>query len=138
MRKDHYEKINFHNIINAFYINRLYRICGVRWVPTAGMNEHGLFSSLQYQCPMIEGTPVPSPDQLYIYQLFSTAINDYSSVIELECIIDLVELINLYDLTLHTLIADPSGNALIAEAGDGENLITGIKNMEIELLSPRV
>ncbi|MCK5117106.1 MAG: hypothetical protein KAR44_10930 [Candidatus Aegiribacteria sp.] len=96
------------------------------WVPTVGMNEHGVFSSLQYQCPMIEGTPEPEPDQLYIYQLFNTAINDCSAVNELECLLDSLELINLYDLTLHALIADPSGNALIAEAGDGENLITGI------------
>ncbi len=96
------------------------------WVPTVGMNEHGLFSSLQYQCPMIEGTPHQSPGELYIYQLFNTAINDCSLLYELECVIDSVELINLYDLTLHTLIADTSGNALIAEAGEGENLITGI------------
>jgi len=96
------------------------------WLPAAGMNEHGIFSSLQYQCPMIEGTPMRSPDQLYIYQLFITAINDYSSLDEVECIIDSVELINLHDLTLHTLIADTAGNALIAEAGNGENLITRI------------
>ena len=96
------------------------------WVPTVGMNEHGLFSSLQYQCPMIEGTQELSEGQLYVYQLFHAAINDCVSVYEVECIIDSAELVNLYDLTLHTLIADPLGNALIAEAGDGENLITGI------------
>lgn len=96
------------------------------WIPAAGMNEHGLFSSLQYQCPMIEGTPHQSQGELYIYQLFNAAINDCSLLYELECIIDSVELINLYDLTLHTLIADTSGNALIAEAGEGENLITGM------------
>ncbi len=103
-----------------------YNTDGLFWVPVAGMNEHGLFSSLQYQCPMIEGTPEQSPDQLQIHQLFGTAINEYSSMDEVECIIDSMELINLYDLTLHALIADPSGNALIAEAGDGENLITRI------------
>ncbi len=96
------------------------------WIPTVGMNEHGLFASLQYQCPMIEGMSLQSESQLYIYQLFNRAINDYSSIDEVEFIIDSVELVNLYDLTLHALIADPSGKALIAEAGDGENLITGI------------
>ena len=74
---------------------------------------------------MIEGTPVPSPDQLYIYQLFIAAINNCSSIDEVECLIDSAKLINLYELTLHTLVADISGNALIAEAGNGENLITG-------------
>jgi len=97
-----------------------------RWVPTVGMNEHGLFSSLQYQYPMIEGISVPSQDQLYIYQLFIAAINDCYSIDEVKCIIDSVELINLYDLTLHALIADPSGSALIAEAGNSENLVTAI------------
>lgn len=96
------------------------------WIPTVGMNEHGLFSSLQYQCPMIEGTPRQSEEQLYIYQLFNTATNGCASVDEAECIINSVELVNLYDLTLHVLIADPFGDALVAETGDGENLITRI------------
>lgn len=96
------------------------------WVPTAGMNEHGIFSSLQYQCPMIEGTASLSEDQLYIYQLYSRAVSSCTSIDEIERIIESYELVNMYDLTLHTLIADLSGNALIAEAGDGENLITRI------------
>lgn len=96
------------------------------WIPTVGMNEYGLFSSLQYQCPMIEGTPQQSEGQLFIYQLFNTVINSCASVDEVECIIDSVELVNLCDLTLHVLISDPFGDALIAETGDGENLITRI------------
>jgi len=107
------------------------------WVPTVGMNEYGLFSSLQYQCPMIEGTQEPSEGQLYVYQLFNAAINDCVSIYEVESIIDSAELVNLYDLTLHTLIADPSGNALIAEAGDGENLITGISGSWIAMTNFR-
>lgn len=96
------------------------------WIPTVGMNECGLFSSLQYQCPMIEGIAQQSEGGLFIYQLFNTAINDCASVDEVECIINSVELINLYDLTLQTLIADSFENALIAEAENGENFITGI------------
>jgi hypothetical protein len=97
---------------------------GYYWIPTVGMNENGLFSSLQYQCPMVEGAAEPKAGQLYLHQLFNTAINECSALDEVESIIDSFELINLYDLTLHALIADSSGNALIAEAGDGENLIT--------------
>ncbi|MCD4775979.1 MAG: linear amide C-N hydrolase [Candidatus Aegiribacteria sp.] len=96
------------------------------WIPTVGMNERGLFSSLQYQCPMIEGSAQQSEGELFLYQLFNTAIDECALVDEVECIIDSVELINLYDLTLHALIADPSGNALIAEAENGENFITRI------------
>jgi len=96
------------------------------WVSTAGMNEYGLFSSLQYQCPMVEGTSEPQEEQLYLYQLFMMALSECSSLAEVESIINSVELINLRDLTLHALIADASGNALIAEAGDDENLISMI------------
>ena len=96
------------------------------WIPTVGMNDHGLFSSLQYQCPMIEGASEPEEGQLYLYQLFNSTVFECVTLEEVEPIIDSVELINLYDLTLHTLIADTRGNALIAEAGDGGNCITSI------------
>ncbi len=96
------------------------------WVSTAGMNEYGLFASLQYQYPMIEGIPSPQEDQLYLYQLFGMALSECISLGEVVSIINSAELINLRDLTLHALIADASGNALIAEAGDEENLISMI------------
>ena len=94
------------------------------WTPTVGMNEHGVFSSLQYQCPMIEGEPNLEYSERYIWQLFVTAINSCTSLEEVEAFIDSVRLINMYGLTLHALVADKSGNALIAEAGENGNQIT--------------
>ncbi len=94
------------------------------WIPTVAMNEHGMFASLQYQCPMIEGEPDPEYDERCIWELFITSINDCTSLEQVEAFIDTVKLVNMYELTLHTLIADMSGRAIIAEAGFNENLIT--------------
>lgn len=93
------------------------------WIPTVAMNEHGMFSSLQYQCPMIEGEPDPEYDEHCIWELFITSINDCTSLEQVEAFIDTVKLVNMYELTLHTLIADTSGRAIIAEAGLDENLV---------------
>ncbi|MCK4672077.1 MAG: linear amide C-N hydrolase [Candidatus Aegiribacteria sp.] len=97
------------------------------WIPTVAMNEHGMFSSLQYQCPMIEGEPDPEYDERYIWELFITSIDDCTSMEQVEAFIDTVKLVNMYELTLHILIADTSGRAIIAEAGFDENLITYIE-----------
>ncbi|MCD4848228.1 MAG: linear amide C-N hydrolase [Candidatus Aegiribacteria sp.] len=97
------------------------------WIPAVAMNEHGMFSSLQYQCPMIEGEPDPEHDERCIWELFITSINDCTSLEQVEAFIDTVKLVNMYELTLHTLIADTSGRAIIAEAGIDENLITNIE-----------
>ena len=97
------------------------------WIPTVAMNEHGLFASLQYQCPMIEGEQNPEHDERCIWELFITSINDCISLDQVESFIDTVKLVNMYELTLHTLIADMSGRAIIAEAGKYKNLITDIE-----------
>lgn len=96
------------------------------WIPTVAMNEYGVFSSVQYQCPMIEGEETPGEHERFIWQLFETAINHCSSLEKVETFIDSIELINIPDLTLHTIIADTSDHAIIAEAGNDENLITYI------------
>lgn len=97
------------------------------WIPTVAMNEHGLFASLQYQCPMIEGEQNPEYDERYIWELFITSINDCTSLEQVKTFIDTIKLVNMYELTLHTLIADMSGRAFIAEAGFEKNLITDIE-----------
>jgi len=58
--------------------------------------------------------------------LYGLALGFSSSITGVEGFIDSLELINMSDLTLHTLIADPTGEALIAETGDDGNCITRI------------
>ena len=96
------------------------------WIPTVGMNEHGVFATLQYQCPMIEGVACPGEGEMFVYQLFTEALHHCSSIEGVEAVLESADLVNLADLTLHALIADTSGRALIAETGSEGDCITMI------------
>lgn len=94
------------------------------WNPTAGMNENGLFSSLQYQYP-IQGDLHQSHNEMYIHQLFRNSLESCSSLSEVKKMLGSNRLINLRDLTLHCLTADIDGHTFIAEAGEDGNDLTG-------------
>ncbi len=96
------------------------------WIPTAGMNGYGIFATLQYQCPMFEGVDMPDQGEIFIHQLCILALGYCSSLSTVEGFIDSLDLVNLPDLTLHALIADTTGAALIAESGDDGDCITRI------------
>jgi len=96
------------------------------WMPTVGMNGNGIFATLQYQCPMSEGVDIPDQGEIFIHQLYMLALGYCSSLSAVEGFIDSLDLVNLPDLTLHTLIADPTGEALIAESGDVADRISRI------------
>jgi hypothetical protein len=99
-----------------------------RWIPTVAMNDRGLFASMQYQCPMIEGKDVPGEDEIYVWQVFEVSTTLFSTVSQVREILDEAQLIQMEFPTLHLLAADPDGNAIIAEAGDEGNAITEMEH----------
>lgn len=97
------------------------------WYPTAGMNGEGVFATLQYQCPFLEGVDCPGDGEMFIYELFDRALGECSSMAGVEAMLDSLDLVNLDILTLHSLLADPSGRALIAETDPAGDCITRIE-----------
>lgn len=110
----------------------------LNWNPTAGMNEHGLFSSLQYQCPMVQGDLHRSQNEMYIHELFITSLESCSSLSEVKEMLGPNRLINLFDLPLHCLTADIDGHSFIAEAGEEANELTGTDNNWIVMTNFKV
>jgi formylglycine-generating enzyme required for sulfatase activity len=94
---------------------------------TAGMNSAGLFSSCQMLFPEAPETTAPGPNDVYPWQVYRQALFDFERVEEvIEFLAD--KRVVHWSRTLHDLFADPSGNAMVVEAGEEENVITRIED----------
>jgi hypothetical protein len=96
------------------------------WIPTAAMNDRGLFASMQYQCPMVEDADPPGEGEVYVWNVFGTATGMLSATGQVRGVLEEVVMVHASFPTLHLLVADPRGDALIAEVGEGENAITDL------------
>jgi len=88
--------------------------------PTVGMNDRGLFTSLQMQIPEQTGQNRHTAEELFVHELLS-CIRSYGSV---EGVLEFVgdrRLVQWNGVTLHALVADAGGGAMIAEAGREQN-----------------
>lgn len=94
---------------------------------TAGMNSAGLFSSCQMLLPEVPGTRAPGPDEVYTWQAYRQALFDSESVEEVAEFLSDKRVVH-WSITLHDLFADVHGNAMVVEAGDGENVVTPIED----------
>lgn len=92
------------------------------FVSTAGMNGQGLFSTLQMQYPEAAGRQERGGDELFVPELLYM-IGEYATVDDLMRSVGDRRLLQWSGVTLHSLLADPTGSALIAEAGDAQNEI---------------
>jgi len=106
--------------MNVFFLQFMQ---GGRYQSTAGMNEKGLFTALQMQYPQLSGQSSRSGDEMFIYEL-AWSIDSNENVEDAMKALGNKRLVQMKGLTLHTMLADPEGNAVIAEAGiDGNELI---------------
>lgn len=96
------------------------------FVPTVGMNSAGLFASCQMLYPEAEGTTQAAADEVYTWQVYRESLSSFRTVEEaVEFLRD--KRVVHWSLTLHDLIADKYGDAMVVEAGDEENVITRIE-----------
>ena len=94
---------------------------------TVGMNEHGLFSSDQMVSPLRAAVDPPGEDEMYIWDSYYDGLRTCTSVVEVLNLISDRRLVQYPSLGLHNLFADPTGDAMVAEAGISENAITRIE-----------
>jgi hypothetical protein len=94
---------------------------------TVGMNSAGLFSSCQMLFPEVPETRSPGPDEVYPWQVYRQALFDAERVEEVAEFISDRRVVH-WSVTLHDLFADVHGNAMVVEAGDGENVVTRIED----------
>ncbi len=98
-----------------------------KWVPTAGMNNRGLFASFQEEYPYHKSSSlIPDAGEMFIHQLYGS-LNYPGNVKTIENICNEKKLIQLANSSIHSLFADKSGNGVVAEVGKNKNQMTKMK-----------
>ncbi|MCP4545179.1 MAG: hypothetical protein GY835_01785 [bacterium] len=96
------------------------------FVPTCGMNSDGLFGANQL-VPRKFDNEIPSdPRHEYIWQLYRRALMGLTTVDEIRQHLATWRLLQDPKLGMHLLLADPGGDAMIAEAGEQRNELIDI------------
>ena len=98
-----------------------------RPIRTSGMSSRGLFSAIQELYPEEPGAPSAGPDELFMWQVYSQALDEFDRVEQVTELLATRRVIQ-HDLgrNLHVIVADPEGGAVIVEPGEGANTITPI------------
>ncbi|MCP4130249.1 MAG: linear amide C-N hydrolase [bacterium] len=93
------------------------------FVNTAGMNSKGLFASCQELHPIDENPPAKTDENIFTFEVYDAmARNESFNEIKETC--NTAQMVNIPNITLHNLIADAEGNAMVTEAGENKNNIT--------------
>lgn len=93
---------------------------GNQFASTLGMNSKGLFTTLQMQYPQLTGKRNKKKDEIYIYELVDFCAGS-ENVPEVLRAVENRKFIHMEGLTLHSMLADTEGNAVIAEVGKDQN-----------------
>lgn len=96
---------------------------------TVGMNERGLFASNQMVFPLRAGVEEPTENEVYIWNAFYWGLRECATVDEVRDWIGERRLVQYPTLPLHNLYAEPGGNAMVVEAGEGGNVLTEIDGL---------
>lgn len=99
------------------------------WYSTVGMNSDGVFSSVQMLFPEWPAVQA-GPDQMYLWRVSDYALEETSSASQT---MDLLSSRHVVEgqTSLHTMIADPQGNAFVLEPGRENNRITPIQGKSL-------
>ncbi len=99
------------------------------WYSTVGMNSDGVFSSVQMLFPEWPAVQA-GPDQMYLWRVSDYALEETSSASQT---MDLLSSRHVVEgqTSLHTIIADPQGNAFVLEPGRENNRITPIQGKSL-------
>lgn len=94
--------------------------------PIVGMNNKGLFAAIQMQYPEQPITDKLKDNQIDMHD-FGMSMLMYNSVNDIDNYIKDKVVVNHY-LSCHDLFADKTGNAMVVEAGEKNNLISKIQD----------
>lgn len=95
-----------------------------------GMNQSGLFSSMQMLYPEVNTWHYPGENEVDLYAAYITSLMNADSIGEINDYLDStgVRVIHCYGLSLHDFFADKYGTACVLEVGGTENLFTYAEN----------
>lgn len=93
-------------------------------VRTVGMNSKGLFGSMQELHPMGGGQGTREAGELFLWEIVLPSLAVYGSVNDAVRPLETKRLVQHTSVTLHALLADTTGRAVIVEPTDDGNALT--------------
>jgi hypothetical protein len=96
------------------------------FVPTVGMNSAGVFANMQMLFPEVALAPRSDANEVYVWEVYRSALFDSASVDQVAAYLEDKRVIQ-WGRTLHSLVADVHGEAMVVEAGAEGNVITPIE-----------
>jgi hypothetical protein len=116
--------ITEHNGIKVF---RQQFVQGSMIADIAGMNSHGLLSTQQIVNPIPANITGQSSNPLYLWDLHNGVLTQFANISQVRDWLSTRTLIHYPDIPLHSLLADITGQAIVAEVGEQGNAITPIE-----------
>ena len=99
-------------------------------IAVCGMNNSGVFSSIQMLYPQVTTWPDPKPNEMDLYQAHIMPLTQVDNLQDALNYIETqnVKVIHIIGTSLHDFFADKYKNALVLEVGNEKNLITEMEN----------
>ena len=99
---------------NGIKVFRQQFVQGSMIADIAGMNTHGLLSTQQIVNPLPANIMGQSSNTLYLWDLFNGALTQFADISQVRDWLNTKTLIHYPDIPLHSLLADVSGQAIVA------------------------
>lgn len=99
----------------------------IGWIHVAGMNASGLFSASQVLLPVVTPVAVPGEDRVSNYAFHQMALLKFTAVSQARQYLTGRRVVQLPNSSIHTLMADAKGRAVVIETGKQANHLTPIQ-----------
>lgn len=95
-----------------------------------GMNNKGMFSSIQMLYPQVTNWPAQKLNEIDLYQAFISTLMNFDSLQQAITYLDVTgtRVIHIEGLSLHDFFADIHKSAYVLEVGTDKNLLTKMEN----------
>jgi hypothetical protein len=95
-----------------------------------GMNDGGVFSSIQMLYPQVTTWPARKPNEITLFDAYFSVLSSFDTLQQAYQIIDSagIKVIHIPQSSLHNFFADKYGNACVLEVGAEKNLLTKVAN----------
>lgn len=117
--------------ISSEYQGRVFHLSArttIGFMKIVGMNSQGLFASCQMLFP--QGYPPLSkrPEHISAGIFHQMALSRFADLGQVRSLLDKRQVIQVEGVSLHNLVADRHGDAIVVEAGEANNHITSVQD----------
>ena len=117
--------------ISSEFQGKVFHLRPVGFGEVAGMNIKGLFASCQGLIPEEKPPATRSKNQISTWIFHKVALSRFEQVPQVKDFLNNKQVVQAVGTSMHNLVADRFGDAMVVETGETENQITGIQDRYI-------